>query len=65
MCDAMRRPSRTEGADDAGKYYSVAMPTVGIVYMIVGIIAHSGIVWTVGALCMGIVAIAGNAIGRP
>ncbi|MDQ6603278.1 MAG: hypothetical protein M3Z19_11180 [Chloroflexota bacterium] len=48
-----------------GKYYSVAMPIAGLVYVIVGVIAHSGIVWTVGALCMGIVAIAGNALSRP
>ncbi len=48
-----------------GMYYSVVMPIAGILYVIVGIIAHSGIVWTVGALCVGIVAVAGNAIGRP
>lgn len=46
------------------KYYSVVMPIAGIVYVIVGLIAHSGIVWTVGALCVGIVAILGNAVGR-
>ncbi len=48
-----------------GKYYSVAMPVVGILYVIVGLIAHSDIVWTIGALCVGIVAIVGNAVGRP
>ncbi len=48
-----------------GKYYSVAMPIAGILYVIVGLITHSGIVWTIGALCVGIVAIAGNAVSRP
>ena len=46
-----------------GKYYSVVMPIAGILYVIVGLIAHSGLVWTVGAMVVGIVAIIGNAVG--
>lgn len=60
-----RTASEREKAMTRGMYYSVVMPIAGILYVIVGIIAHSGIVWTVGALCVGIVAVAGNAIGRP
>ncbi len=48
-----------------GKYYSVAMPIAGILYVAVGLIFHTGIVWSVGALLLGIVAIAGNAFTHP
>ncbi len=48
-----------------GKYYSVVTPIAGILYVIAGLIFHTGLVWTIGALLLGIVAIVGNAIGRP
>ncbi len=48
-----------------GKYYSVVMPIAGILYVIVGLIAHRSIVWVVGAMCFGIIAILGNAITQP
>jgi hypothetical protein len=43
------------------KYYSVVMPIAGILYVIVGLIARNGLVWAVGALAVGIVAVLGNA----
>jgi hypothetical protein len=49
-----------EGWMTRGKYYSVVMPIAGILYVIVGLIFHTGIVWTVGALLIGVVAILGN-----
>ena len=48
-----------------GNYYSVVMPIAGILYVIAGLIFHAGIIWTIGALLLGIVAVAGNAITRP
>ena len=42
-----------------GKYYSVAMPIAGILYVAVGLIFHTGIVWAVGALLVG------NALTHP
>ena len=48
-----------------GKYYSVVMPIAGILYVIVGLIFHTGIVWTIGAMSLGIVAILGNAFTHP
>ena len=40
------------------------IPVAGIVYVIVGILAHSGIVWTVGALVVGLIAVVTSGIGR-
>lgn len=48
-----------------GKYYSVAMPIASILYVIVGLIFHTGIVWTVGAMLIGIVAVLGNVFTHP
>lgn len=45
------------------KYYSVVMPIASIVYVIVGLLL-GGMAWAISALCLGIVAVAGNAIGR-
>lgn len=43
-----------------GRYYSVVMPIAAILYVIVGLIAHTSIVWTVGALAIAIVAVLGT-----
>jgi hypothetical protein len=43
-----------------GKYYSVAMPIAGILYVIVGLIFHTSIVWVVGAMLFAVIAILGS-----
>lgn len=43
-----------------GRYYSVVMPIAAIVYVIVGILV-GGMAWTIGALCIALVAVLGNA----
>ncbi len=48
-----------------GKYYSVAVPIADILSVAIGLIFHTGIVWAVGAVLLGIVPIAGNAITHP
>jgi hypothetical protein len=40
------------------------MPIAGLIYVALGIIFHSGTAWAVGALLMGVVAVAGLAIGK-
>jgi hypothetical protein len=54
-----------EGRMTRGKYYTVAMPVAGILYVVVGLIFHTGIVWSVGALLVGLVAVLGNLFTHP
>lgn len=47
-----------------GKYYSVVMPIAAVLYVIVGLLVGDK-AWTIGALCIAIVAIAGTAFPKP
>ncbi len=47
-----------------GRYYAVVMPIAAILYIIVGILV-GGMAWTIGALCIAIVAVLGNAFVQP
>jgi len=42
----------------------IVIPAAGIIYVIVGILAHSGVVWTVGALIIGLIAVVTTGLGR-
>lgn len=46
-----------------GRFYSIAMPLAGILYVIALILTHNGKVATVGALLFAVIAIAGTAFG--
>lgn len=46
-----------------GRYYAVAMPVAAILYVIVGLIV-GGAAWSIGALLLAVVAVAGLAIGN-
>jgi len=47
-----------------GRYYSVVMPIASILYIIVGILV-GGKAWIIGALCIALVAVLGNAFVQP
>ncbi len=44
--------------------YQMMIPAAGILYVIIGILADSGTVWTVGALAVGLVAVVSTGLGR-
>ncbi len=46
-----------------GRFYSIAMPIAGILYVIALILTRNGTVAAVGALLFAVIAIAGRAFG--
>jgi len=45
-------------------FNQMLIPIAGILYVIVGILAHSGTVWAVGALAVGLVSVVSTGLGR-
>ena len=43
-----------------GRFYSVAMPIWAILYVIIGLIARSSLVWAVGAMIFALIAVMGR-----
>ncbi len=46
------------------RLYQTMIPAAGILYVIVGILAHRGIVWVIGALVVGLVSVVVTGLGR-
>ena len=42
------------------KYNAVVVPIAAIVYVMIALVARSGTVWVAGALCLGVLLIAGR-----
>jgi hypothetical protein len=53
-------PPDTEATVNRQKYNSVVIPIAAVVYVMVALVARTGTVWVAGALCLGVLLIAGR-----